>query len=164
MSGWRAKVDSALGRDTRDNRDTRSPDGADEGASVPFVPFVPAPLDALRSWCDALNALDPCEPRDGFTMGRWQKLYDCSVWLVETFGRQLAIDGWATGDLFGVHARKCELLAEYDGCGGLVDHLGDHRALVLADGVARWRYMGTLPQVYKRGWWPDLQPFWEIES
>lgn len=117
----------------------------------------------LKSWCTALEKLDSCEPNKGFAMGRWQKLYDCSVWLVETFGRQLALDGWTTGDVFGVHSSECELPAEYEGCGGLVDSLGHHRALVLADGEARWRYLGKLPQSYRRGSWPNLQPFWSVE-
>lgn len=156
MSGWRAKVDSALGRDTRDNRDIRSPDGRDKGAFVPFVPFVPAPLDALRSWCDALNALDACQPRTGFTMNRWQKLLDASVWFVETFGRQAAMDGWTTSDLFGV-------LRQIEGAGGLMDQLGDHRGLVLSADEARWRYLGKVPQLYRRGQWPNLDPFWSAD-
>lgn len=156
MSGWRAKVDSALGRDTRDNRDNRSPDGADKGAFVPFVPFVPAPLDALRSWCDALNALDPCQPRPGFTVGRWQKLYDCSVWWFEAFGRQAAIDGWGTSDIFG-------LVRQIPDYGGLIDQLGDHRGLVMTADEARWRWRGIRPQIYRRGQWPNLDPFWSIE-
>lgn len=156
MSGWRSKVDSALGRDTRGTRDTRSPDGADKGAFVPFAPFVPAPLDALRSWCDALNGLDPCQPRPGFTMGRWQTMWDSSVWFVETFGRQAAMDGWTTSDLFG-------LLRQVAGAGGLIDQLGNHRGLVLSADEARWRYLGEVPQVYRRGQWPNLDPFWAVD-
>lgn len=110
----------------------------------------------LREWCSAIEALDPCQPRPGFTMNRWQKLFDASVWFVETFGRQAAMDGWTTSDLFG-------LVRQVEGAGGLMDQLGDHRGLVMSADEARWRYLGQVPQLYRRGQWPNLEPFWSIQ-
>jgi hypothetical protein len=157
MSKWRAMADDALhGRDTRDKWDNSSPDSAKTGPSVSSVPSVPAPLTLLRSWCSAIEALDPCEPRPGFTMSRWQRLYDASVWWIEGFGRQAALDGWGTSDIFG-------LVRQMPDYGGLIDQLGDDRGLVMTADEARWRWRGIRPQVYRRGAWPNLEPFWSVE-
>lgn len=156
MSNWRAMADDALqGGDKRDNRANRSDSGAETGASVPSVPSVPAPLSTLKEWRIALAALDPCQPREGFDINRWQRLYDCAVWWFDSFGRQAAIDGWTTGDVFG-------LLPQVAGGGGLVDRLGNHRGLVMTADEARWRYLGEVPQLFRRGSFPDLEAFWEI--
>lgn len=121
------------------------------GAAMPTNPLL-----ALHSWEKALLALDPCEPRPGFTIGRWQTLWDSSAWWLGNFGKQAALDGWSTGDLFGV-------LPQVAGGGGLIDRLGNHRGLVMTAEEARWRYLGEVPQLYRRGSWPDLQPFWSVE-
>jgi hypothetical protein len=73
----------------------------------PFVGFVSASSGHFqrderriqKEWRKALAALDACQPR-GVPMGRWQTLFDCSVWLFNTFGEQAARDGFSTGDLF----------------------------------------------------------------
>lgn len=157
MSNWRAMADDALqGRDTRDTRAIRSDTEAGEGAFVPNVPNVPAPLTALKSWQQALLSLDPCQPREGFGIDRWQRLYDCSVWWFENYARQAAIDGWGTSDLFG-------LLRQVEGAGGLIDRLGNHRGLVMTADEARWRYLGKVPQLFRRGSWPNLTAWWDAD-
>ena len=141
---WRDTAQRVLGeRDNRDNRDKSAPAGP---AAVPAAEA----LSLLRSWCEAIEALDPCRPR-GMPMGRWQKFYDCSVWWIEAFGRQAVLDGWGTSDVFGI-------VRQAEGYGGLVDQLGDHRGLVMTADEARWRWRGVRPQVYRRGSWPDLAP------
>lgn len=154
--GWRdyAKEIQGAGH-TRHTRHDSSP----SAPSVPNVPSVPGvlPLNrdrALKRWVTALEMLDPCQPREGFSMGRWQKLYDCSVWWIESFGRQAALDGWGTSDVFGV-------VPQVEGHGGLIDQLGDHRGLVMTADEARWRWRGVRPQVYRRGSWPGLAPWWD---
>lgn len=122
------------------------------------VTAMPAnPLIAIRSWERALLSLDPCEPRPGFSIARWQNLYDGSAWWLVNFGKQAAHDGWGIGDLFGIIPQMS------GGGGGLIDRLGNHRGLVMTADEACWRYLGEVPQLYRRGSWPDLQPFWEID-
>jgi hypothetical protein len=129
-----------------------------EGGSVGFVSassghFQRDERRIQRGWRTALATLDPCQPR-GMEMGRWQMLVDCSVWLFNTFGEQAARDGFSTADLFG-------LRAGYPGKGGLDDHLGDNRGLVMADGRACWRAWGV-PMQFNRGGGDDLPAFWEM--
>jgi hypothetical protein len=89
-------------------------------------------------------------------MGRWQTFYDASVWWLEGFGRQAALDGWQTGDIFG-------LRHGFPGTGGLIERLGDNRSLVMADGRACWRSRGV-PMQFNRGGGDGLSAFWEIEK
>jgi hypothetical protein len=86
-------------------------------------------------------------------MGPWQTFHDASVWWLEGFGRQAALDGWSTGDVFGIREG-------YPGTGGLIERLGDNRSLVMADGRACWRSRGV-PMQFNRGGGDALPAFWE---
>ena len=90
-------------------------------------------------------------------MGRWQTLYDCSFWLLENHGRQLARDGWTTSDVFGVLPQK-------ERWGGLVDRLGDCRDLTLDPECARWASSIYGEREFHRGTWPDLEAWWEVRK
>jgi len=153
--GWRdyAKQEKGSGHD-RHNRHDRP----ETRANVPNVPIVPGalPLGPARdrsAWHKALSALDPCQPPRGITMGRWQTLYDASLWWLESFGRQAALDGWSSGDVFGIRSG-------FPGAGGLIDRLGDNRSLVMTAERACWRTYGALRQ-FNRSAGEVLSPFWE---
>jgi hypothetical protein len=89
-------------------------------------------------------------------MGRWQTFYDASVWWLENFGRQAALDGWSTGDVFGARPEK-------PGWGGLLDRLGDNRSLVMSSDSARWRSRGV-PKKFNRTAGDGLLPWWETSQ
>ena len=151
--GWRDYAEQVQReRDNRDDRD-KTPVSA---PIVPNVPNVPGAVASgrLREWTRALMRLDPCKPREGFSMDRWQTLYDCSVWLVESFGEQAAHEGWSTGDLFGIFPPR-------ERWGGLVDNLGDARSLVMSGKVATWRSFGVKRIFYRTGG-THLEPFWSV--
>ena len=82
---------------------------------------------------------------------RWARLVDGSFWFVEHYGRQAALAGWQTGDVFGVRPK---------GEGGLIDLLGTSRALVLDGKRARWRSFDVVMK-FNAGAYPDLPAFWE---
>ena len=110
----------------------------------------------LKSWWSALSSLDPCGPRPGFTMGRWQTLYDASVWFLDKHATQAARDGWSTGDVFGIDPRmECG--------GGLIDRLGECRGLVMDADRASWTSSFYGARCYGRGRGAGLQPFWSVE-
>lgn len=161
MSGWRQYAEGVLrGEGNGDNRDKgdKTPAGDRFVPIVPFVPLPPAlnPQCALDQWCAGFNVLHPCQPLPGFTMGRWQTLYDAAIWFLETFAVQPARDGWSTADLFGI-------VPDHPGRGGLIDRIGESRSLVMSADTARWRSWGV-PQSYRRGALPDLEPFWSASD
>ncbi|MXO63431.1 hypothetical protein [Qipengyuania oceanensis] len=88
-------------------------------------------------------------------MGRWQTLFDTSVYFLEAFGKRAAREGWSTSDLFG-------LLPQKEHWGGLVDRLGDCRSLTLEGDCFNWESSFYGPRTYYRGTWPDLTAWWEI--
>ena len=110
----------------------------------------------VREWWAHLSRLDPCKPPSGFSLGRWQTLFDCSVWWLNAFAMQAAADGWSTADVFGIHRAG-------ERCGGLIDRLGDNRSLVMNREAATWRSWGEQER-FLRGAYPELQPLWERRS
>ena len=150
MSSWRARAEKVLkGEDVRDIRD-KSPD---QTPNVPIVPIVPAPKTLLREWVSGVSGFDPREPQAGHDPKRWFNLVDTSVWWLENFGRQAALDGWRTHDVFGV-------IPGEPGAGGLIDRLGTSRALVMEGRRSRWRSFGV-PMKYNAGAFARLPLFWE---
>lgn len=124
------------------------------GAATPATIATLADRQGLLDhWCAGFNALDPLRPAPGFTLARWQTLYDCAYWWLANFARQAVRDGWRTGDVFGIRAG-------YPGRGGLIDQLGDNRWLVMTAGRATWRSWGTIRH-WSCGACPHLPPFWE---
>ena len=90
----------------------------------------------------------------GFSLGRWQTIYDCSVWWLNAFAKQAAADGWTTADVFGINPAR-------ERWGGLIDRLGDNRSLVMDGDLATWCSWGE-PEQFARGTYPDLKPLWEV--
>lgn len=151
MSGWRERVQELReGRDVWDNRDN-SPEN---GPNVPIVPIVLGPKEQLAAWCDAVQPLDARKPHPGFDPQRWRNLVDASFWWIEHFGRQAALDGWQTGDVFGV-------IEGHPGAGGLIDRIGTSRSLVMDGKRARWRSFGVLMK-FNAGTYSQLPAFWEV--
>lgn len=134
-----------------ENAETREP--AATLATVATLTDASEVQRTLDGWCGAFDRLSPLRPVLGFTMGRWQTLYDCAQWWLENFARQAAWDGWVTGDVFGIRPG-------YAASGGLIDQLGDNRSLVMVDGGARWRSWSVI-RSYAAGCSPNLSPFWK---
>lgn len=154
MSGWRERVEQALkGGDTRVTRDSR----ADIRAIGATVPTVPPPLDLLTEWCRAVESLDICQPLKRFDQMRWGRMVDASEWWLVHFGKQAALDGWTTSDVFGVRY-GC------DGTGGLIDRLGNARGLVMDGPRARWRSVEGVARAFNSGTYCDLPAFWEVRA
>ena len=109
--------------------------------------------DGLHQWKVRLASLDPCQPPKGWSMRRWQMIYDDAEWLLDKFGDQAARDGWSAADLFGLWPDK-------PGWGGIADRLRGSRSLVLTADRAHWRSWGQV-EMFNRGSYPDLRPFWE---
>ena len=151
--GWReyAKELQEAGHNRHDRHNS-----PEETPIVPTVPSVPAavvrPDIVVRSWWAALGKVDPRQPLGGFTMGRWQMLYDSSLWWLQGFGTQEANDGWTTSDVFGLWPDK-------PGWGGLVDRIGESRTLVMTADRACWRSWGQAEQ-FNRGSYPELRAWW----
>ncbi len=138
--------------DVRDNRDSR----CERATSAPRPSPVPRVVaDSLyREWVKALNAIDPCDPNDGFPQEHWRRLHTASFWWLEGYGRQAARDGWVTGDVFGLR-KGCERR------GGLIDQMDGCRALVMEGRRARWRSYGVAFS-YAAGAYPDLPAWWSV--
>lgn len=150
--GWRELVEEALsGGDISDNSDNSGRDGA----FVPSVPCVSPPRKMLRDWSRTVSALDPRRPAPGYDAARWHELVGCSQWWLSIYGRQAALDGWQTGDVFGVHPGKPR-------AGGLIDRLGTARNLMLEGKRARWRTFGNSMMRFNAGAFPLLPPYWEV--
>lgn len=150
MSGWRARAEKVLkGEDVRDIRDN-SPVSA---PNVPIVPIVPAPKTLLREWVSSVSALDPRKPLAGHDARGWFNLVECSVWWLDNFGWQAALDGWQTHDVFGV-------IPGSPGAGGLIDRLGTSRPLVMEGRRSRWRSFGVAMK-YNAGAYKHMPLFWD---
>lgn len=153
MSAWRARAEEVLrGEDNRDNRD-KSPKIT---PNVSNVPNVPGPQSLFAEWRDALRELDRYQPPGGFDRTRWLNLVECSVWWLGAFGRQAALDGWTSIDIFGIDP-------ETPGAGGLIDRLGKSRSLVMESKRVRWRSFGV-PMKFNAGAYRSLPLFWEIRD
>ena len=110
-------------------------------------------VQGLEGWVSSVSALDPREPQAGHDPKRWFNLVDTSIWWLENFGRQAALDGWQTHDVFGV-------IPGQPGAGGLIDRLGTSRALVMEGRRTRWRSFGVAMK-YNAGAYAHLPLFWE---
>ena len=153
MSGWRERVDDALkGENDRFNRNN-SPENRPNDA---IVPIVPAPLTLRNVWRDGLSDINRFEPRAGFTRQHWRRLCDTGEWWFNHYSKQAALDGWSTGDVFGLHPDR-------EGWSGLIDRLGNARNLVMEGGRARWRSIEGVPDQMNAGLYAELKPFWEVE-
>ena len=89
-------------------------------------------------------------------MGRWQTLYDTSVWFLDKHATQAARDGWTTGDIFGIEPRM-------ERWGGLIDRLGECRGLLMDADRARWTSCFYGVRTFGRSCGAGLQSFWNIE-
>lgn len=120
--------------------------------SVRSVTTFPNAREAFSAWRAHLARLDPCQPPEGWTMNRWQQMYDDADWLLGNFGEQAARDGWSSADLFG-------LWVGVPHAGGIANRLRGSRSLVLTADRAHWRSWGQVER-FNRGSYPDLRPFW----
>jgi hypothetical protein len=118
--------------------------------------LYPATVATVSGWARELSRLDPCQPPNGFSMGRWQTLYDDALWLLDGFGEQVAREGWSDADLFGLWPGKPSL-------GGIADRLGGSRSLAMDADQAIWRSWGQV-ELYARGVYPHLKPFWKRQA
>ena len=109
--------------------------------------------DTFDSWVLTVSGLDPREPQAGHDPKRWYNLLATSIWWLENFGRQAAVDGWQTHDVFGV-------IPGDPGAGGLIDRLGTSRSLVMEGRRSRWRAFGV-PMKLNAGAYAHLPAFWE---
>jgi hypothetical protein len=119
-------------------------------------PATTATTATLRGWHECIGRLDPCQPLEGFPMGRWQTLYDDAVWLLDNFGKLAARDGWSAADLFGLWPDKPYW-------GGIADRLRGARSLVMDAERASWRSWGQVER-FNRGAYPDLPPLWRDQA
>ncbi len=110
----------------------------------------------LSGWQRNFTRLDPCQPHEGFTMRRWQQLYDDSLWMLETHGVYAAKCGWTAADLFGLWPDKPHW-------GGIADRLRGARSLVMDADRASWRSWGQVER-FNRSSYPHLRPFWEVKQ
>lgn len=152
MTAWRERAEQVLG--ARDNGDNGDKLASNKGY-VPTVPTVPAPRSLFREWRAALIELDPHNPHCGADPAFWRNWVECSHWWFNHFAAPAVLDGWQTGDVFGVRPG-------HPGDGGLIDRLGSSRSLVMDGGRAHWRRFGVVMR-FNRGAYPDLPAFWEVE-
>ncbi len=115
-----------------------------------------ATVATLSGWQHSFVRLDPCQPPEGFTMRRWQQLYDDSLWILEAHGSHACQNGWTAADLFGLWPDKPHW-------GGIADRLRGARSLVMDADRASWRSWGQVER-FNRGSYPHLRPFWEVKQ
>ncbi len=112
--------------------------------------------DGLQDWLRSFTRLDPCQPHEGFTMSRWQQLYDDAEWILETHGSHAYQNGWTAADLFGLWPDKPHW-------GGIADRMCGARSLAMDADRASWRSWGQVER-FNRGSYPHLRPFWEVRQ
>lgn len=125
--------------------------GTDGGTVAPRMAKARA-----RLWQANVAHLDPRKPLYGYGPRLWFNLVEASLWWEEHFAGRAALDGWQTGDVFG-------LIAGETGNGGLIDRIGTSRSLVMEGGRARWRSFGV-PMKFNAGSYIHLPPFWEVQQ
>jgi len=131
--------------------------------SLGSVGFVSDPMAHVRgkkliaSWVASVRPLNVRQPPGGFDKVRWGQLVDASMWWLEHFGKQAALEGWSTGCVFGIREG-------HPGLGGLIDRIGNSRSLVMDGQRARWRTVVGTADRFNAGAYPDLSPFWQGKS
>lgn len=141
-----------------------SEERAEEALTKPtepsFVSSVSSPVahvcgeKEFSRWVDKVSDLSSREPQAGHDARRWFNLVECSVWWLENFGRQAALDGWDSMSVFGVISGEPR-------AGGLIDRLGTSRTLVMDGKRSRWRSFGGVVMKYNAGAYKHLPLFWE---